>query len=49
MELGGWRDDLKELATHSADPATHARLDALVALLDAYGEASFASDATPMR
>lgn len=49
MELGGWRDDLKELATHSADPATHARIDALVALLDAYGEASFASDATPMR
>ncbi len=49
MELGGWGDDLQQLATHAADPATRAQLDALVALLDAYGEAAFASDATPVR
>lgn len=49
VELGGWRGDLQRLATQSADPATRARLGALVALFDAYGEASLASDATPVR
>ena len=47
MELGAWREDLQNLAALSAAPATTARLDALVALLDAYGQASLASDATP--
>jgi hypothetical protein len=49
MELGAARDDLERLAVHAVDPAARARLDALVVLVDAYGEAAFASDATPRR
>lgn len=49
MELGGWRDDLAALAPQATDKATKARVESLVALLDAFGEASLASDATPKR
>lgn len=48
-KFGGWRDDLQALALHAVDAETRAELDALVALLDANGEASLASDATPVR
>jgi hypothetical protein len=47
MELNGWRDELKHLSTRAVDPAAEAQIDALVSLLDAVGEASFASKAAP--
>lgn len=47
MELNGWRDELARLATRAVDPAAEAQIDALVSLLDAFGEASFASKAPP--
>ena len=47
MELNGWRDELKHLSTRAVDPAAEAQIDALVSLLDAFGEASFASKAAP--
>jgi hypothetical protein len=47
MELNGWREALTHLSARAVDPAAEAKIDALVALLDAFGEAAFASTVAP--
>jgi hypothetical protein len=40
MQLGGWHDALRRVAPFTRDPEVLAQIEAMVALLDAYGEAS---------
>lgn len=43
MQLGGWHDALRRVQPFVDDPAVGAQVDALVAVLDAYGQAQDAS------
>lgn len=40
MQLGGWHDALRRVAPFTHDPEVLAQIEAMIALLDAYGEAS---------
>ncbi|MEZ4240323.1 MAG: hypothetical protein R3F59_30055 [Myxococcota bacterium] len=43
LQLAGWHDALRRVAPFVDDPAVGAQVDAMIALLDAYGDATSAS------